>query len=78
MNLFFLHMAMDRLISDSPSKIVQEGNLLGLDSEWQRQSEQWQDIETNSSLLTYMEIVQNQSRIRALCPVPKTAFSENK
>jgi hypothetical protein len=77
MTLFFLHMAIDRFISDSPYKIVQEENLVGLYSEWQRQSEQWQDVETNSRLLTYMGIVQNQSRIRAVCPVRKTAFSES-
>jgi len=69
MTLFFLRMAIDRLISNSLYKIVQEGNLVGLCREWQGRSEQWQDIETNSRLLTYMEIVQNQSRIRTLYPV---------
>jgi hypothetical protein len=59
MMMFFLHMATDRLISDSPYKIVQEENLVGLYSEWQRESEQWQDVETNLRLLTYMGIVQN-------------------
>jgi len=36
MTLFFLHMAIDRLICDSLYKIFQEGKLEGLGSEWQR------------------------------------------
>jgi hypothetical protein len=57
MTLFFLHMAINRLISDSLYKFVQEGKLVDLRSECQRQSEQWQGIETNFRLVTCMEIV---------------------